>query len=252
MGLLRWPTGDSLRKVTSLTTARPSARRAVCFGARRVPCLRPAVSEVSRGAQGVAVVGAEHPQLVASSSSNAAAAPALAIRELSSGHARSQLPVPAGPARMCWPRRLARLGTGGSRPGRQDLRRPPGQPVDVENRPILDMITSGARPGAAPPGDRRKRCCKAGVSINSAGAVSSAVPGVTAPYPGTSATPAAFWPRSQPSGPATPGPAPRPAAGPPAARPGRGGLPPYLRRQAAGQERRAARAGRLPGLPAAR
>ena len=44
----------------------------------------------------------------------------------------------------------------------------------------------------------------------------------------------------------------RPAAGPPAARPGRGGLPPRARRQAVGQERRPARAGCLPGLPAAR
>jgi hypothetical protein len=67
------------------------------------------------------------------------------------------------------------------------------QPRGVENRSILDMITSGARtrrgPGAASPGERRKRCCKAGVSINPAGAVSFTVTGVTAPHPDTSDAP---------------------------------------------------------------
>lgn len=40
--------------------------------------------------------------------------------------------------------------------------------------------STGART-AAPPGDRSKRCCKADVSINPVDAVSSTVPGVTAP-----------------------------------------------------------------------
>ena len=39
------------------------------------------------------------------------------------------------------------------------------------------MITSGARPGRAPPGDCRKRRCKAGVPGNRASTVSPAVPG---------------------------------------------------------------------------
>ena len=44
-----------------------------------------------------------------------------------------------------------------------------------ENRTINNTITGGSRTGRAPPADCRKRCRKAGVSSNRAGAVSSAV-----------------------------------------------------------------------------
>ena len=45
------------------------------------------------------------------------------------------------------------------------------------------MITCGPRTGRAPPGDRRKRRCKSGVSSNRTRTVSSTVPGVTEPAP---------------------------------------------------------------------
>ena len=51
----------------------------------------------------------------------------------------------------------------------------------VENRTVATRSPAEPRTGQAPPGDRRKRRCKSGVSSNRTRTVSSTVPGVTEP-----------------------------------------------------------------------
>jgi hypothetical protein len=68
------------------------------------------------------------------------------------------------------------------------------EPRGVENRTIGDMITSGAPDRAGTAGDRRKWCCKSGMSINRTETVSSTVPGVTASGDATGSRPATIGP----------------------------------------------------------